>query len=92
MSKKKSKIEGVYDALILGIHDYVKKNGFRKIVLGLSGGIDSAVVSTLCAETGIPTIVVGMPINSSPENTKFRSGPSPTTFAWLPAHRVRNLS
>ena len=33
--------------------------------------MDSAVVSTLCTETGVPTIVVGMPINSSPENTKL---------------------
>ena len=40
-------IESVYEALILGLHDYIKKCGFSKAVLGLSGGIDSAVVSCL---------------------------------------------
>jgi NAD+ synthase len=53
------------------IKSYVNENGISTLVVGVSGGIDSAVVSTLCAETGIPTIVVGMPINSSPENTKL---------------------
>jgi NAD+ synthase len=53
------------------IKNYVTENGISTLVVGVSGGIDSAVVSTLCAETGIPTIVVGMPINSSPENTKL---------------------
>jgi NAD+ synthase len=53
------------------IKNYVTENGISTLVIGVSGGIDSAVVSTLCAETGIPTIVVGMPINSHPENTKL---------------------
>lgn len=53
------------------IIDYTNKNNLTTLVVGVSGGIDSAVVSTLCAETGIETIVVGMPINSSPENTKL---------------------
>ena len=53
------------------IKSYVNENGISTLIVGVSGGIDSAVVSTLCAETGIPTIVVGMPINSSPENTKL---------------------
>jgi NAD+ synthase len=53
------------------IKNYVTENEISTLVVGVSGGIDSAVVSTLCAETGIPTIVVGMPINSSPENTKL---------------------
>jgi NAD+ synthase (glutamine-hydrolysing) len=43
-------IETVRQALVLGIHDYARKNGFSKAVLGLSGGIDSAVVATLAAE------------------------------------------
>jgi len=53
------------------IKSYVEQSNIEYLVVGVSGGIDSAVVSTLCAETGIPTIVVGMPINSSPENTKL---------------------
>lgn len=53
------------------IKSYVEDNNITYLVVGVSGGIDSAVVSTLCAETGLPTILVGMPINSSPENTKL---------------------
>jgi NAD+ synthase (glutamine-hydrolysing) len=37
-------------ALVLGIHDYVRKNGFRGCILGLSGGVDSAVVACLAAD------------------------------------------
>jgi NAD+ synthase (glutamine-hydrolysing) len=40
----------VYSALTLGLHDYVEKNGFRRVVLGLSGGIDSALVACLAAD------------------------------------------
>lgn len=42
--------ERVYQALILGIKDYFKKSGFKKATLGLSGGIDSAVVCALACE------------------------------------------
>ncbi len=45
------------------IDEYVKKNLIDALVVGVSGGIDSAVVSTLCAETGFPTYAVGMPIH-----------------------------
>jgi NAD+ synthase (glutamine-hydrolysing) len=40
----------VYEALMLGLHDYVEKNGFGGVVLGLSGGIDSALVACLAAD------------------------------------------
>ncbi len=40
----------VYEALLLGLHDYVEKNGFGSVVLGLSGGIDSALVACLAAD------------------------------------------
>ena len=40
----------IYAALMLGLHDYVKKNGFRHVVLGLSGGIDSALVACLAVD------------------------------------------
>jgi len=39
----------VYDALVLGLRDYVRKCGFEKAVIGLSGGVDSAVVCALAA-------------------------------------------
>jgi NAD+ synthase (glutamine-hydrolysing) len=43
-------IETIHRALVLGIHDYARKNGFQTAVLGLSGGIDSAVVAALACE------------------------------------------
>ena len=42
--------EEVYEALLLGLHDYVEKNGFEAVVLGLSGGIDSALVACLAVD------------------------------------------
>jgi len=40
-------IQEIHDALVTGVHDYVRKNGFSKVLIGLSGGIDSAVVAAL---------------------------------------------
>ncbi len=45
-----SREQEVYEALLLGLHDYVDKNGFGSVVLGLSGGIDSALVACLAAD------------------------------------------
>jgi NAD+ synthase (glutamine-hydrolysing) len=42
--------EEVWQALVTGTRDYVRKNGFRTVVLGLSGGIDSAVTATVAAD------------------------------------------
>ncbi len=42
--------EEVYHALVLGTRDYVRKNGFRAVVIGLSGGIDSSLVATVAVE------------------------------------------
>lgn len=50
------------------IGDYVVQNNIKSLVIGVSGGIDSAVVSTLCAETGLPTYVLSMPLHSSTKN------------------------
>ena len=44
------------------IKNYAKTNSRKTLVVGISGGIDSAVVSTLCAMTNLPTIAVSMPI------------------------------
>ncbi|HUY15875.1 MAG TPA: NAD+ synthase [Terriglobia bacterium] len=43
-------IEAVYGALMLGTRDYVAKCGFRKVIVGLSGGIDSSVVATIATD------------------------------------------
>ncbi len=40
----------VYAALVTGVRDYVRKNGFRSVILGLSGGIDSALTATIAAD------------------------------------------
>jgi NAD+ synthase (glutamine-hydrolysing) len=40
----------IYDALVLGTHDYVTKNGFTDVVIGLSGGIDSSLVTCIAAD------------------------------------------
>ncbi|MCX5666128.1 MAG: NAD+ synthase [Candidatus Omnitrophica bacterium] len=42
--------EEVYRALLLGLKDYVSKNGFKKVAIGLSGGIDSALVAALAVD------------------------------------------
>ena len=50
LQPKTEYIEKIYHALILGIHDYFTKMGFKKATLGLSGGIDSALVSVLAVQ------------------------------------------
>lgn len=47
------------------ISKYAAKHNIKTLVVGVSGGIDSAVVSTLCALTGVPTLAVSMPIRQS---------------------------
>ena len=56
----KEKIELIHQALLLGIRDYFSKLGFRKAILGLSGGIDSAVTAALAAEALGPDNVRGV--------------------------------
>jgi NAD+ synthase len=53
------------------IKDYATSNKFTTLVVGVSGGIDSAVVSTLCAGTGINTIALNLPLYSDSENTRL---------------------
>lgn len=47
---KLSEEEEIYCALVLGLRDYVRKNGFEKVLVGLSGGIDSSLVATLACD------------------------------------------
>ncbi len=56
-------IESVYQALVMGIGDYINKSGFKKVVLGLSGGIDSALTACLaCAAVGARNVLgISMP-------------------------------
>ena len=62
----------VWNALTLGLGDYVRKNGFKSVVLGLSGGIDSAVVAAIAADAigGENVFGVSMPSKYSSNHSK----------------------
>jgi len=54
----------VYDALVLGTHDYIVKNGFKKVLIGLSGGIDSSLVTAIAVDALGKSNVVGVAMPS----------------------------
>jgi NAD+ synthase (glutamine-hydrolysing) len=55
-----SEVEEIYRALCLGVRDYVRKCGFVKVLVGLSGGIDSSLVATIAADALGPENVLGV--------------------------------
>ena len=61
------------------LKDYAKKSNTKGFVVGISGGIDSAVTSTLIAKTGIPLLCVEMPIHQN--KTQVERGVK--HIAWL---------
>ena len=67
------------DRITAWIKNYAQEAGMKSLVVGISGGIDSAVVSALCARTGLHTVAVTMPIRQRPElhDLSMRQG------AWL---------
>ena len=54
--------EVLKNRIVSWIKDYAESNGIKSLVVGVSGGIDSAVTSTLAAETGLMTYCIGMPL------------------------------
>jgi len=62
----------VYQALVLGLRDYVRKNGMSSVVLGLSGGIDSALVAAIACDALGPAnvVAVSMPSAYSSDHSK----------------------
>ncbi|WP_113636808.1 NAD+ synthase [Nubsella zeaxanthinifaciens] len=70
-ANRSTDIEQIHDALVLGIKDYFAKSGFKKAVLGLSGGIDSAVVCALaCKALGSENVMaVLMPSKYSTDHS-----------------------
>lgn len=72
LSSSLSQINRIFKALVLGTRDYVVKNGFEKVVIGLSGGIDSALVAAIAVEALGRDQVVGisMPSRFSSEGTQ----------------------
>jgi NAD+ synthase (glutamine-hydrolysing) len=65
-------VEATWNALVLGTRDYVRKCGFSKVLIGLSGGIDSALVAAIAVEAlGAENVMgVGMPSGYSSEGSK----------------------
>jgi NAD+ synthase (glutamine-hydrolysing) len=65
-------VEEVWRAVGLGLQDYVRKNGFRKVLLGVSGGIDSTVVATIAADVlgGENVVAISNPSKYSSEGSK----------------------
>jgi len=73
--------------IVKWIRQYATKNKISTLVVGISGGIDSSVVSALCAETGLTTIVVQMPIR---QNKKLDNRSS-MQATWL-MERYKNVT
>src|SRR3954454_8121241 len=68
-SELKDDLDEVYSALVLGVRDYVDKNGFKQVVFGLSGGIDSALVALVAVDAlgpdRVTCVVMPSPYSSS---------------------------
>ncbi len=61
----------IYAAVVLGTHDYIRKQGFRRVVIGLSGGVDSALTAAVACDALGPENVIGVRMPSrhtSPES------------------------
>jgi NAD+ synthase (glutamine-hydrolysing) len=71
-----SELEEIWRALTLGLGDYVRKNGFSSVVLGLSGGIDSAVCAALAVDALGPENVYGVSMPSVYSSSHSRSDAS----------------
>ena len=63
--------EDLESDIVRWLKDYYWQYNIKAFVVGVSGGIDSAVVSTLCARTGLPTYILTMPLDSSAKNTEL---------------------
>ena len=71
IAKPLAPLEETYSALVLGTGDYVRKSGFRRVVIGLSGGIDSSLTATIAADAlGSENVLcVAMPSRYSSEGS-----------------------
>jgi NAD+ synthase (glutamine-hydrolysing) len=63
-SERQHELAEVYGAVVLGTRDYVEKNGFAEVVIGLSGGIDSALTAAMAVDALGPERVVGVAMPS----------------------------
>jgi NAD+ synthase (glutamine-hydrolysing) len=71
-NQSRDELAQIWNALVLGLRDYVRKNGFQSVVLGLSGGIDSAVCSVIASDAiGAENVFgVSMPSKFSSDHSK----------------------
>ncbi len=91
LSKPLDRLENIYRALMLGIGDYVRKNGFPGVVIGLSGGVDSALTSAVAVDALGPDKVrcVMMPSPyTSKESLEDASGAAEMLGARLDTVRI----
>ena len=58
-------LEGIHAHIVNWLKTYAENSGVKGFVIGISGGIDSALTSTLCAQTGFPVLCVEMPIHQA---------------------------
>ena len=76
------KTEKIIDHIVQWLSDYLGQSGLNGFAIGVSGGIDSAVTSTLCAKTGKPVLALNMPIHQAKDQVSRSS----THIAWLKKH------
>jgi NAD+ synthase (glutamine-hydrolysing) len=94
VEKPVDEVAAMWDALVLGTRDYVRKCGFSKVLVGLSGGIDSALVAAIAVEAlGKENVIgVGMPTEYSSlgsiEDAKKLAKNLGVRFELLPIHDV----
>ena len=69
--KKQLNYSSVKESISFWLFDYAKKAGMSGYVIGVSGGIDSAVCSTLCAMTGLPLVVIRMSIHQAEDQASL---------------------
>jgi NAD+ synthase (glutamine-hydrolysing) len=73
VSEELGEIEEIFQALTLGVGDYVRKNGFKSVVIGLSGGVDSALTAAIAVEALGADCVIGVTMPSEFTSTETLS-------------------
>ncbi len=73
LEPKMNRLEEIYSALVLGTRDYVRKTGFKQVIIGLSGGIDSSLVAVIAADALGPENVTGISMPSGYSSSHSKS-------------------
>ncbi len=92
--ERNANLDALFEALVLGTRDYVQKCGFKKVILGLSGGIDSALTALIAAKALGPENVTGVAMPSpyssegSIRDAKLLAKKLKIRFEEFPIHKV----